>query len=71
MKNKFITLTFALLVIKTVSSQVTDTTYIVAFERAVNKPYSGILTRVQIVEDYSFLKNIPAIECEYIGYQQF
>jgi len=65
MKYKLTTFIFALLVSVTVSSQVTDTTYMVTFERKVNDPPCfGILVSLQVTTDYSFLKNIPDIACD-------
>jgi len=59
MKNKLTTLIFVLLISVTVNSQVTDTTYMITFEKTVNDPCFGQLVDLQVTEDYSFLKNIP------------
>ena len=64
MKNKLKVLVVTLLVSITVSSQVTDTTYMITFERRVKRPCFGELVDLQVTEDYSFLKNIPDIACD-------
>jgi len=63
--NKRTFLFLVLLVSITVNSQVSDTTYVVSFERAQkSKPCFGQLIPLKVVEDYSFLKNIPNIACD-------
>jgi len=71
MKNKLINLFFVLLLSITACSHVTDTIYVVPFEKAVNKPCFGELISLDVVEDYSFLKNIPDIECDISAINSF
>ena len=71
-KHKLATFIFALFVSMTVSSQVTDTTYMVTFERKVNDPPCvGVIVTLQVITDYSFLKNIPDIACDISAISSF
>jgi thiol-disulfide isomerase/thioredoxin len=64
MKTKIYILILVLSFPLGMNSQISDTIYKISLESAVREPYSGTLWEVQIVEDYSFLKNIPDIECD-------
>ena len=71
MRKQLTTLIFGLLVSITVNAQLTDTVYIVSFERAVKKPCFGSLIKLQITEDHSFLKNIPDMVCDISAINSF
>ena len=65
MKNRLLAaLIFALLVSITVKSQVKDNTYIIPFKRVLQKPWGGEHMILKVVNDCSFLKNIPDIPCD-------
>ena len=71
MTNKITFILFALLVSITVNSQTVDSTYVVSFERVVKKPCFGQLVPLKVVEDFSFLKNIPNIACDTLVISRF
>ena len=64
MKNKLTAIILFLFVSITVNSQVTDSTYIVHLDRKLRGPCFGDLIELQVVQNCSFLKNIPDIKCD-------
>jgi len=63
-KNILIIIILFLFVAITTNSQVTDSTYVVFFEKIIKEPWSGDLIKVKVANDYSFLNNLPVMSCD-------
>lgn len=66
-----LTITFFLLFSIKISAQITDSVYVVTLKDTMHRAGHGEIAPLRVVEDYSYLKNIPNVECDLSAIKYF